>query len=217
MGKLSKVTEIEEGNESEVKEIKGYRYDVISKGQLKKESFRKNKMDGLSGDVDKIAEEGIAASQGGGEIYVAIYNKKIVKLYIFEVTEVEGVGKVFQLKNEYKSEDLLTDDVEAAFEKDIKDEMIPKADTYDRVIFKDTVINKGDYKTKYSYMGMILGFVIGYLLFGIPMNNYAMGIGLGFCFAVCYGLIFAKHEKVNPDASDVEEEEESKEEEDIEE
>ena len=180
----------------EIKEIKGYYHDTIFKGKFKKDSFIQGKLGGFNESAEKIAEEAYAASAADGIVFGAFMEKQLAKLYIFTKTG-KGDNSVLELTGEYYNESVLTTEIDEAFEKDMEQEMIQLSESFGKIIFKELVINKGDYKTVYSYSGMILGFVIGYLLFGVAMKNMALGICLGLCFAVSYGLIFGKHVKVD--------------------
>ena len=174
---------------------KGYYFQVLLKGKFKKESFIEEKLSGLDGDTVEIVKEALAAYESGGIVYAAYFNKDIAKIYIFTAS---GTKKetVLEMTGEYINNNVLTPEIDSAFETEVKAELINKSDSYFILIFKDFIINKGDYKTQYSIYGMLLGFALGFICWGVLMHDMMMGVSLGICFGVCYAMIFAKHIKV---------------------
>ena len=190
------------------KTIKGYRFDTLAIGQLNKEHFRKEKLSGLDEDANVIADEAIAAIEGGGEVYAAYIDKKIAQLYIYSKSDSEDAINSLELTSEYENYDLNTPEVFDAFDRDIQkvfneSSSVTQDDSDDDVSDStdDNENNESErFSTKFSFLGMLLGFVVGYLVIGFGMNMRLIGIVLGIAFGLMFGIVFSSYENAQKGA-----------------
>ena len=192
------------------KSVKGYRFDTLTIGQLNKEHFRREKLSGLDEDANVIADEAIAALEGGGEVYAAYIDKKIAQIYIYSKSDSEDAVNSLELTSEYENYDLNTPEVFDAFDRDIQKVFNESShdiidDSDDITDVTDSTDNnvsgvKGIFSTKFSFLGMLLGFVVGYLVIGFGMNMRLMGIILGIAFGLMFGIVFSSYENAQKGA-----------------
>ena len=192
------------------KNVKGYRFDTLTVGQLNKEHFRKEKLSGLDEDANVIADEAIAAIEGGGEVYAAYIDKKIAQIYIYSKSDSEDAVNSLELTSEYENYDLNTPEVFDAFDSDIQKVFnLSSSDANDDSDDNNVVTDSNDniensegerFSTKFSFLGMLLGFAVGYLVIGFGMNMRLIGIVLGIAFGLMFGVVFSSYENAQKGA-----------------
>lgn len=198
MGKTSKKKS--ENNQTDNSIFNKYRFDALTKSQLTKESFRNEKLKGFDEEASVIADQALYAIDGGGEVFAANINKMYAIVYIFSKSGSEEEGYTFELTGEYENDNLTSPELYKLFDTDIDKILVSRSAKYNTVIFNDKIYKKDESTTTFSFLGLILGIVVGYLIFGIGMNNVLMGIVLGIFFGFMMGIVFSSYENAQKGA-----------------
>lgn len=199
MGNTSK-NKKSENSKSDDNIFNRYRFDSLTKTQLMKENFRNDKLKGFDEESSIIADQALYAIDGGGEVFAANIDKNYAIVYIFSKSGSEEEGYKFELTGEYVNDDLTSPELYEVFDNDIDKILVSRSAKYDNVIFNDKVYKRDESSTNFSFIGLIIGIVVSYIIFGIGMNNKLMGIVLGIFFGIMMGVVFSSYENAQKGA-----------------
>ena len=174
---------------------KEFRFETLTAEQLSDETFKNDKLLNLDMDADTVISKALSAIENGGNVYAAYSGDDIAIIDIFEKSQSKKEGSIYELVFECDNYDLVTEELYSAFIEKIKGILIPLSETYDVVRYKDDELRKKPVtKTKFSFVGMGIGFAVGFLIFGLGMRNILLGIILGIAFAVMVGIVFSSND-----------------------
>ncbi|MBR1599752.1 MAG: hypothetical protein IJ661_12690 [Lachnospiraceae bacterium] len=205
--------------------MKGYDIKTISKKKLDKEGFGEGLSEAVA--IEQLKAEILEVLENEGFVYGLYKKKEMVACYMIErhegeAPEQENVDAPIMKDKKHKN-DVLTltkeyilpghDRAVLWFDDAVLDSLKERITFYGdaaRIEFRDQVLTEKTYNVGgFNIGGAMLGFVIGFLLFGVAMDNYALGICLGLAFASSYGIMFSskKDSVVETKDDEVEQEE----------
>lgn len=208
--------------------IKGYDVKTISKKMSEKAGFGESLSEVVA--PEQLKKEIHEVLDNKGFVYALYKKKDMVACYLIErragePVEQENVDASITKDKEHKNDILALsgeyvlpghDSGVVKFDEAVIEELKERIYFYGdaaRIEFKELELTEKSYQVGgFNIGGAMLGFAIGFLLFGVAMDNYALGICLGFAFASSYGVMFSVRNKSGNDGNGEEDKDENKEE-----
>ena len=205
--------------------MKGYDIKTISKKKLDKDGFGVGLSEAVA--IEQLKAEILEVLENEGFVYGLYKKKEMVACYMFERHEGEAPKQenvdASIMKDKKHKNDVITLTKEYAlsghdraviwFDDAVLENLKERITFYGdaaRIEFRDQVLTEKTYNVGgFNIGGAMLGFMIGFLLFGVAMDNYVLGICLGLAFASSYGIMFSskKDSAVETEDDEVEQDE----------